>query len=585
MNLQLDLKKLSTVIAKKNNKEVLFGAWSHDELTLELINHCENICNIRGTNAFAIANTTDNNECSLHLDVSNRSKMQMICFRGYIVNGPIHTYSTCQDVFDYWDEDLYRKHNGVFSSVMLNNEGTELIMITDLFGISSLYYRESNGVIIFSSDPSLLYANNDEPDYIAWCMRLDIGYIPGDRSLINDVKRVPAGSILRFSSDQNSPRMERWYDIDKLSTPSDIIDDQTIDKFDQALTRSMERLSRIKWGDISLPLSSGNDSRLIFEKLIKTNNQFTTYTVQIAENTGLDVDGICASKMAHDYHVPHILVDMPDAKKYASSDVTRIFCVDAMTNSHSWSVPLFEHMKSKVTVIYDGLAGDVLGNGSKAWKCNNKNFSPNEKFKHIIQKLNPGNYRKYLKKSFGKYFPTVSSDLSKYYQLVTEGENQSEINYLLWQSRKSTSLWAQQQIDPGKVVLYPFLDLDYVELALSIPVSQKDKQLGQGRILQQVSPSLSNYPGTRNLPQSSPCVGSADEDNSIYSTQSLIKSCLTDKGMRIALRNILTKSHYILLWLSLYSKTICMRSQWWSKQLCEIVFSWKGMSAVYRIDG
>lgn len=509
---------------------------------------------------------------------------QVIYFKGYIVDGPINTYSSSNQIYSYWKAGLKRKHNGVFSSVMVSSDGKYLQIVTDLFGISPLYYRVIGNMVAVASDPGLLYQQGDCPDYLAWYMRISIGYVPGKRSLIDNVFRVPNGSVVTFGKDDLSPSIEYWYDLDELSKPKEKVNKDTIRKFDTALEASFDRLARINLEKTILPLSGGDDSRLIFGKLLEKNKHFESYTVQVSDLEGNDSDAIYAKQIANEYSIPHHEISMPDSYQYGINDIKRINNVDCMTAFHTWAVPFFEALTEEKTIIYDGLAGDVLANGSKGWSCNGKGYSPIEKKRHIIAKLLPNKFQKILKPKLLFYRNQAIEELSEEYSKIDSGENQSEINYILWQSRKSTSLWAQAQAGTGKLVVYPYLDIDFIENAFLNGASEKSISLGQRNIIKATFPELLTYPSTSNpTGLTTNYIGDIEDRNHTYATQKLIRYCFSKKDARIHLKILLTRKGYWLIKLSGLSKCICTRTQWWSKQVCELVFYWGKLRESFKI--
>lgn len=570
-----------TVVDMLRNREKFFGIWTEDDIDIGQLSKL-NEWNIRYNNNWIFAEQASGFQNSL-LNKIDDDSYQIICFRGYVVDAPIHSYSNDKDIYSYWKRGLNKRHNGVFSCVMVTADGKELQIVTDLFGICPLYYRLIGNAVALASDPSLLYQLGDPPDHLAWYMRLSIGYVPGIRSLINGIHRVPNGSVMIFKNGCDSPAVEPWYDLNNLSKPSKTVDHSTVKKFDCALEKSVKRLKSLNWGKTILPLSGGFDSRLIFGQLTKSKLLFDTYTVQISDIDGNDVDAVVADSISSDHGVSHYKIEMPNKLDYLNYDKQRIEYMEGMTAFHTWSVPLFDKISGLQSTIYDGLAGDILANGSKGWRCNGKEYSVEEKYQHVISRLLSNKYSKILNRRFLNNKKLVDDELKREYKCFRRGENQSELNYILWQSRKSTSLWAQQQAGSGQLLVYPYLDIDYIELALSFGASNKKQELGQARILKETFPELSKYGDTYYASGNSNYIGSKESKNCIYACQNLIKYCFSDNTAKYYLKSILSRKYYLLFYFSQHSEYLCRRTIWWSKQVAELVYYWSRLSEVINI--
>lgn len=578
--MKLNFQELDNYINQKaGSKEFFFGAWAPEALALETGEIPEDIQLEKGDNWFMCRNGA--NLCNgIVIRSDNRENMPAaILFRGYLSEAGIHSYSPPEKVIDYWNKELVARHNGIFVSVIVNQTGEKISIVTDIFGVSPIYYRMVDDVLLFSSAPGLLSQADDKPDFMSWMTRLEIGYIPSNKSLIKGVEIAPPASVTAFSRD--GVKIEKWYDYSNFAKGEQEIDSDALEQYEQGLTVAMDRCKAIQNGRTVLPFSSGYDSRRLFVQLRKHNIHFETCTVQADDSEGRDVDAVWASNMAEDNGVECVVFPMPEENSWYYNHMQRLFSLDAHTHSHTWSVPVFDHYNHQMVTFYDGIGGDVLGNSG--WDYEGIHDNPNDKFGVIQASLFKNNYAKYIKRGIFPPFKIALSALSDEYHKQPAGANQSEITFCLWHTRRSTSLWAQQQSRPGQLVVCPFFDLDHVETMFQFSPQQKLSMIAQGVVLRKYWPEIAAYPGSRDIPENSPNIGNKSENNRLNALNQMIKTYFQTASGDHLLRKIVPFPYRVLLYLSQYSHNLSRRIFWWASQIIELVTWWHSRPSIYSL--
>ena len=104
---------------------------------------------------------------------------------------------------DYWGvEKSIKKCTGMFSIAVFDNEEKDLLLIRDRIGEKPLYYGFQDGIFLFASE---LKAIKKHPNFVgsinrnALALQLRYSYIPSPYSIYTGIKKLKAGSIIRFS--------------------------------------------------------------------------------------------------------------------------------------------------------------------------------------------------------------------------------------------------------------------------------------------------------------------------------------------------------------------------------------------------
>jgi hypothetical protein len=189
-----------------------------------------------------------------------------VAFRGYVLPR-LQSYSSSEEVLDYWGRDLFAEHNGVFSAAVVGRDGRTLTLMTDACGMGALYYTSLGDATVFSTNPRYLVTEEARPDLLAWRCLLQTSWIVGNHSLSDDVRRVPLRpGTLRVSGRRPSVP---WFDFSRLPGGTRPVGPTAVAEVEETFQQAMSRLLQLQAGSTVLPLSSGFDSRRILAAMIK----------------------------------------------------------------------------------------------------------------------------------------------------------------------------------------------------------------------------------------------------------------------------------------------------------------------------
>jgi asparagine synthase (glutamine-hydrolysing) len=125
---------------------------------------------------------------------------------------------TVLHAFLEWDTDCFSRMRGMFAVALWTESSRRLVLARDRMGIKPLYYWRSGEDILFGSELKAILEHPDVPrrlDLNGLDSFLAVNYVPGPRTLIEGVRKVPPGYVLEWQTGRI--RLESWH---KPATPS-----------------------------------------------------------------------------------------------------------------------------------------------------------------------------------------------------------------------------------------------------------------------------------------------------------------------------------------------------------------------------
>ena len=178
--------------------------------------------------------------------IYNESGRIAVVFNGEIYNYPDlreellqkgHAFKTQSDtevlvhLYEEAGLDMPRLLNGIFAFVIFDMEKKALFGVRDNFGIKPFFYCYKNGRLLFASevkailqDPEVTRALN----YEALHYSLNLRYLPGELTLFQNIKKLPAGNYLHFDMTKSQLSVRRYwnktYGINESMTEVDAVE-------------------------------------------------------------------------------------------------------------------------------------------------------------------------------------------------------------------------------------------------------------------------------------------------------------------------------------------------------------------------
>ena len=96
--------------------------------------------------------------------------------------------------YQYWDKDAIKHLRGGFAFAIWDGRKERLLLARDRFGEKPLYLREANGALLFASEARALAGADAEVDLEAVWEHLACRYVPGPRTLLKGIRKLPPAS-------------------------------------------------------------------------------------------------------------------------------------------------------------------------------------------------------------------------------------------------------------------------------------------------------------------------------------------------------------------------------------------------------
>ena len=122
-----------------------------------------------------------------------------------------------------WGPDCLERFNGMFALALYDADADALFLARDRLGVKPLFLAElPDGALIFASELKGLLAHpglRRSPSVRAVEDYLAFGYVPDDASLVEGVRKLPAGHYLLVRRGRAAPSPVQWWDVD-FTNPS-----------------------------------------------------------------------------------------------------------------------------------------------------------------------------------------------------------------------------------------------------------------------------------------------------------------------------------------------------------------------------
>ncbi|MDE3168372.1 MAG: asparagine synthase (glutamine-hydrolyzing), partial [Acidobacteriota bacterium] len=119
---------------------------------------------------------------------------------------------TVLHAFEEWDTACFAKMRGMFGVALWQESERRLVLVRDRMGIKPLYYYRHGEELYFGSELKAILEHPAVPrrmDIAALDRYLSVNYVPGDRTLIEGIRKVPPGHFLEWRNGRS--RIEAWW--------------------------------------------------------------------------------------------------------------------------------------------------------------------------------------------------------------------------------------------------------------------------------------------------------------------------------------------------------------------------------------
>jgi asparagine synthase (glutamine-hydrolysing) len=279
--------------------------------------------------------------------------------------------------YEQYGENFVSHLNGMFAIAIWDAPRRKLILARDRMGIKPLYYTLQKGNLLFASEiKGILQAKIPrDVDRTALYAILNLGYVSGERTLLEGVFKLPPSSILVYQ--EGSIKVTQYWNIPPIQITTN--EDSVVANLQRVLEESV-RDQLVADVPVGCFLSGGLDTSTIVAFASKAVSQpLKTFCMGFGEDTDEFRDArLIAEHFGTDHH--EIMVDSSQAIKLYPR---MIWHMEAPKyNLYPWFVCELVHKHVKVCLSGNG-GDEVFGgyyarysNALRIDQLSRKTFSP-----------------------------------------------------------------------------------------------------------------------------------------------------------------------------------------------------------------
>ncbi|MFI5448620.1 MAG: asparagine synthase (glutamine-hydrolyzing) [Candidatus Bathyarchaeia archaeon] len=257
--------------------------------------------------------------------------------------------------YEQYGEDFVQRLNGMFAIALWDSREAKLLLARDRMGIKPLYYTIQGQQLLFASELKALLQSTIERvvDQQALYEILNLGYIPGNRTLIQNIHKLPPSCILLFKNAR--AKVSTYWE---MPTQLDADQGRLIPALKTALQRSVED-QLVADVPVGCFLSGGLDTATITAFASKALTQpLKTFCMGFGEESDELRDArTIAEHFGTDHH--ELTIDSSQGMKLYPK---MIWHMEAPKyNLYPWFV--CELVRKYVTVCLSGNGGDEIFGG------------------------------------------------------------------------------------------------------------------------------------------------------------------------------------------------------------------------------
>ena len=315
-----------------------------------------------------------------HQPMEDNTSQYVVVYNGEIYNhrelreelsAAGHSFRSSSDTevllecYKEWGNDCLEHLEGAFAFALYDRPRRELFLARDRAGEKPLFYKQSRDRFVFASELKALMADPEFPrklDLDALNCYLAYGYVSGDRVILKDTHKLPAGHALVYGQEKRTLRIWRYWQLPENLPRPDASTEELTEELEAILSGAVRRqlLADVPVGVL---LSGGLDSSLITAIAAKVSDQpLKTFTISFPGHGSFD-EGPYAKLVAKHFGTEHTELV---AEPASVSLLPRIAAqYDEPLADHS-TIPtsiLASLVRESVTVAVGGDGGDELFGG------------------------------------------------------------------------------------------------------------------------------------------------------------------------------------------------------------------------------
>lgn len=217
---------------------------------------------------------------------------EQLVAKGYVFRSHSDT-EVILTAYREWGVDCLSRLNGMFAFALYDARQQTVFLARDRAGEKPLFYHHASGVLRFASELKALLADPTLPRRIeseALDCYLAMGYVPGDRCILQGFNKLPPAHALQFELQSGKAKVWRYWQLPELgaAVPQGSVDETGLLDDLEALLADAVRRQMVADVPVGVLLSGGVDSSLITAMAVRASSQVQTFTIGFPGHGKLD---------------------------------------------------------------------------------------------------------------------------------------------------------------------------------------------------------------------------------------------------------------------------------------------------------
>jgi asparagine synthase (glutamine-hydrolysing) len=286
--------------------------------------------------------------------------------RGHIFRSASDT-EVILEAYREWGVDFLSHLNGMFALGLCDHGAQRLLLARDRAGEKPLFYILSNGTLRFASELKALMADPALPRRInpeALDCYLAMGFVPGERCILQGVKKLPPAHALVFNLGSGQSRLWRYWQLPEWNpTPNAGQADEAglLDDLETLLEDSVRR-QLVADVPVGVLLSGGVDSSLITAMAVRATPKVKTFTIRFPGYEDYD-ETEHARLIARHFSTEHVELEAAESTVDLLPVLARQFDEPMVDSSMIPTFLVSQLIRPHCTVALGGDGGDELFGG------------------------------------------------------------------------------------------------------------------------------------------------------------------------------------------------------------------------------
>ena len=312
--------------------------------------------------------------------MSDQSGELIIVFNGEIYNfkelrreleNKGHTFRTESDTevlieaYAAWGEDCVARLNGMFSFCLYDNRKRRLFLARDRAGEKPLFYYHVQGRFVFASEVKAIMADPLFPrtlDLEGLNYFLMYGYVPGSKSILRNVYKLPAGHTMQYDIESGALTIQAYWHLPDPEGESLVSADALASELEMLLENAVRR-QLIADVPLGILLSGGIDSSIVTAIASRVSSRpIKTFTISFPKDKEFD-ESPYARLVADHFGTNHTELEAEPATVDLLSDLAKQYDEPLADSSMLPTYLVSRLIRHHATVALGGDGGDELFGG------------------------------------------------------------------------------------------------------------------------------------------------------------------------------------------------------------------------------